>query len=142
MKHFFLDTNILIDFLVDRKPFSDQAAILFQSANNNEVRLYVAAISFNNVYYIVRQVHSHAKTMGLIKTLAQYVEIVAIDGAILKKAIASDFKDFEDAIQSFAAESVADIELIVTRNLKDFKKSNLPVFAPESAIALMALREK
>lgn len=139
MKHFFLDTNILIDFLADRKPFSDQAAILFQSAKNNEVRLYVAAISFNNVYYIVRQVHSHTKTINLIKTLAQYVEIIAVDSAILKKAIASDFKDFEDAIQSFAAESIAEVELIVTRNLKDFKKSNLPVFAPESAIELMTM---
>lgn len=139
MKHFFLDTNILNDFLADRKPFSDQAAILFQSAKNNQVRLYVAAISFNNVYYIVRQVHSHTKTMGLIRTLAQYVEIVAVDSVILKKAIASDFKYFEDAIQNFAAESIAEVELIVTRNLKDFKKSNLPVFAPESATELMAL---
>ena len=139
MKHFFLDTNILIDFLADRKPFSDQAAILFQAANNKEARLYVAAISFNNVYYIVRQVNSHAKTMGLIKTLEKYVEIVTIDGAILKKAMASDFKDFEDAIQSFAAESVAEIELIVTRNMKDFKKSKLPVFSPESAIKLLSL---
>lgn len=139
MKHFFLDTNILIDFLADRKPFSDQAAILFQSSKNNRVKLYVAAISFNNVYYVVRQVHSHTKTIDLIKTIAQYVEIIAIDGTILKKAMASDFKDFEDAIQSFAAESIAEVEVIVTRNLKNFKKSNLPVFSPESAIELMNL---
>ena len=139
MKHFFLDTNILLDFLIDRKPFADQAALLFQAAADNEVKLYVAAISFNNIYYIVRQVHSHTKAMGLIKTLAQYVEIVAIDGVILEKAIASDFKDFEDAIQSFAAESVAAIELIVTRNIKDFKKSNLPIFSPESAVELLTL---
>ncbi|WP_114783045.1 type II toxin-antitoxin system VapC family toxin [Botryobacter ruber] len=139
MKHFFLDTNILLDFLIDRKPFADQAALLFQAAADSKVKLYVAAISFNNIYYIVRQVHAHAKTIGLLKTLAEYVEIVAIDGVILNKAIASDFKDFEDGIQGFAAESVAAIELIVTRNIKDFKKSNLPVFSPESAAELLNL---
>lgn len=124
MRHFFLDTNILLDFLIDRKPFSDQAAILFQLATSNKVKLYVAAISFNNVYYIIRQVHSHAKAMELIKALERYVEIIAVDSAILRKAIASEFKDFEDAIQNFAAESVAEIEMMVTRNLKDFKKAS------------------
>jgi len=123
VRHFFLDTNILIDFLIDRKPFSDQAAVLFQLATFNEVKLYVAAISFNNVYYVVRQVHSHPKTMEFIRTLEQYVEIIAVDSTISKKAIASDFKDFEDAIQSFAAAFIAENEIIVTRNIKDFKKA-------------------
>lgn len=139
MKHFLLDTNVLIDFLIDRKPFSEQAATLFQLAKANEAKLYVAAISFNNIYYIVRQVQTHTKTIELLKNLSQFVEIVAVDTFVLSNAMTSDFKDFEDAIQSFAAESVSEIEAIVTRNLKDFKKSNLPVFAPETAIAIVGL---
>jgi predicted nucleic acid-binding protein len=137
VKHFFLDTNILLDFLTDRKPYSEQAATLFQRSRNKEVILYVAAISFNNIYYIVRQVQTHAKAVELLKGLAQLVEIIAVDDAVLKKALASDFKGFEDAIQSFAAESVPEINAIVTRNQKDFKKGNLPVLAPESALTLL-----
>lgn len=74
--------------------------------------------------------------MELIKKLETLVQIIAVDSFIIKSAIASEFKDFEDAIQSFAAESVSNIEAIITRNLKDFNKSNLPIFAPEAAIGL------
>lgn len=139
MKHLFLDTNILLDFLTDRQPFSEQAATLFQFAKDGKVKLYVAAISFNNIYYIVRQVQTHSKIIELLKSLAQLVEIIAVDDSVLKSALASDFKDFEDAIQSFAAESIPEMEAIITRNQKDFKKSNLPVFTSESAIALLNL---
>lgn len=137
MKHFFLDTNILLDFLTDRKPFSEQAATLFQKSKEKQVKLYVAAISFNNIYYIVRQVQTHAKTIELLKGLAQLVEIIAVDETVLQQALNSDFKDFEDAIQSYAAESITEIDGIVTHNQKDFKKSNLPVLGPDNAIALL-----
>ena len=137
MKNLFLDTNILIDFLADRKPFSESAAVLFQLSADQKIQLYVAAVSISNVYYIVRQVHSHAKTIELLRLLQQYVTVVPVDGAILTKATNSNFKDFEDAIQSFAAESEPEIEAIVTRNLKDFKLSNLPVFAPDVIINLL-----
>jgi predicted nucleic acid-binding protein len=137
MKNLFLDTNILIDFLADRKPFSEPAAILFQLSADHKIKLFVAAVSISNVYYVVRQVQSHAKTIELLRLLQQYVEVVPVDGLILNKATNSGFKDFEDAIQSFAAESVPEIEAIITRNLKDFKKSNLPVFAPDVVINLL-----
>ena len=139
MKHFFLDTNILLDFLTDRKPFSEKAAILFQMSKDGQVKLYVAAISFNNIYYIVRQVQTHAKTIELLKGLAQLVNIKAVDNTVLHQALNSDFKDFEDAIQIYAAESITEIDGIVTRNQKDFKKGKLPVLAPEAAIALVSL---
>ncbi len=139
MKHFFLDTNILLDFLTDRKPFSEQAATLFQFAKDDQVKVYVAAISFNNIYYIVRQVQTHAKTIELLKGLAELVQVIEVDGSVLKQALNSRFKDFEDAIQVFAALSVPEIEAIITRNQKDFKQSELPVLAPDSAIALIKL---
>src|SRR5690606_34429495 len=100
-----------------RKPFSEPAAILFQLSADQKIKLFVAAVSISNVYYVVRQVHLHAKTIELLRLLQQYVEVVPVDGPILNKATNSDFKDFEDAIQSFAAESVPEIEAIVTRNL-------------------------
>ena len=139
MKHFFLDTNILLDFLTDRKPFSEQAATLFQLSKEGKVKLYVAAISFNNIYYIVRQVQTHSKTIELLKGLAQLVEIIAVDNSVLQQALNSDFKDFEDAIQSFSAETISEMHGIITRNQKDFKKSKLPVLGPESAIAMLNL---
>lgn len=139
MKHYFLDTNILLDFLTDRKPFSEQAALLFQLAKNGQIKLHVAAISFNNIYYIVRQVQNHTKTIELLKSLAQLAEIIAVNDTVLKQALSSGFKDFEDAVQNFAAASISDMEAIITRNQKDFKNSDLPVLSPESAIALVNL---
>lgn len=137
MRHFFLDTNVVIDFLADRKPFSDYAAALFQSLENGRATLYVASLSFNNVYYIIRQVHGHKKALQLITLLECLVEIAPVGPTTIKDAIASAFKDFEDAIQSFAAESVPEIDAIVTRNFKDFSKSKLPVISPEAALALL-----
>ena len=77
------------------------------------------------------------ETIELLKGLAQLVEIIGVEKMILGKALSSDFKDFEDAIQYFAADSITEMDGIITRNQNDFKKSKLPVLAPADAIALL-----
>ena len=137
MKNIFIDTNVIIDFLADRQPFSDDAAILFQLAKENKINVYVAAISFNNTYYILRQVTSHKRSLKLILELEEYVGIQETNRIILKKALKSNFNDFEDAIQYYSAEQLGNIDIITTRNLRDFKKSEIPVLSPETTIKLI-----
>ena len=137
MKNIFIDTNVIIDFLADRKPFSEYAAILFQLAEENKINVYVAAISFNNTYYILRQVASHKKSLKLILELEEYVGIQETNRNILIKALKSDFNDFEDAIQYYSAEQLGKIDIITTRNLRDFKKSEIPVISPETTVKLI-----
>ena len=137
MKKVFIDTNVIIDFLADRNPFSEYAAILFQLAKENKIKIYVSAISFNNTYYILRKATSNNKALSLISEIEEYVGIQETNRTILRKAIKSDFNDFEDAIQYFSAVQIGTIDIITTRDLKDFKRSELPVLSPETTVKLL-----
>ncbi len=137
MKHIFIDTNVIIDFLADRSPFSEYAAILFQLAKENKIKIFISAISFNNTYYIIRKVTSHKKALKLISEIEEYVGIQETNRNILRKSIKSDFIDFEDAIQYFSAVQLGKIDIITTRDLKGFKKSELPVLSPETTVKLL-----
>ena len=135
MKHLFLDTNIVIDFLADRKPFSLFAAKLFNFSILGKAKIYISAISYNNIYYILRQSHSSVEAIKLLNELSEMTEITDVTKAIIKKSLKSDFKDFEDAIQYNCALSLTKVDFIVTRDTKDFKKSSLSVMTPEEAVS-------
>ena len=137
MKHIFIDTNVIIDFLADRHPFSDYAAMLFQLAKENRIKVHISAISFNNTYYILRKVTSHKNALNLLSEIEEYVGVQETNREIIRKAIKSNFKDFEDAIQYYSAVLIGNIDIITTRDLKDFKKSELPVLSPETTIKLL-----
>ncbi|CAN5304149.1 PIN domain-containing protein [soil metagenome] len=137
MNNIFLDTNVIIDFLADRKPFSEFAAAIFTLADNEAIKIYASAITFNNVYYIIRQISSHKKALALLSDLESMVDIIEVNKVIIKQALHSDFRDFEDAIQYMCALTNDKIEFIVTRNHKDFKKRQLPVFSPEIAFGIL-----
>ena len=137
MKNIFLDTNIVIDFLADRKPFSLFAAKLFNFSILGKVKIYVSAVSYNNIYYILRQSHSNVETVKLLDELSEMTEIADVTKSIVKKSLKSDFKDFEDAIQYNCALSLTKVDFIVTRDTKDFKKSTLSIMTPEEAVSLL-----
>lgn len=137
MRQIFIDTNVIIDFLADRSPFSEYAAILFQLAKEKKIKIFISAVSFNNTYYILRKVTSHKKALSLISEIEDYVGIQETNRKILRKAIKSNFNDFEDAIQYYSAIELGAIDIITTRNSKDFKKSELPVLSPETTVKLL-----
>ena len=137
MKHIFLDTNVLIDFLADRKPFSMDAAKLFDYSFKRKVNIYVASVSYNNIYYILRQSCSHTETIKILTELQEWTEAVDVSKDIIRKALKSEFKDFEDAIQYFCAKALNKIDCIVTRDTKDFKTSLLPTLTPKEALTMI-----
>lgn len=137
MKHIFLDTNVLIDFLSDRKPFSLEAAQLFNYSFKKKVHIYVAAVSYNNIYYILRQLCSHAETIKILAELQEWTETVDVSKDVIRKALKSEFKDFEDAIQYQCAKTLNKIDCIVTRDTKDFKSSTLPTMTPKEALTMV-----
>lgn len=137
MKHVFLDTNVLIDFLSDRKPFSLDAAKLFNYSFKKKISIYVAAVSFNNIYYILRQSCSHLETIKILNELQEWTEVVDVSKEVIKKSLNSEFKDFEDAIQYNCAKTLSKIDCIVTRDTKDFKKSSLPTLTPKEALTII-----
>jgi predicted nucleic acid-binding protein len=134
MIHLFLDTNIVIDFLTDRKPFSESAAKLFDYSVKGKVKLSLAAVSYNNIYYIIRKLTSHKEALRTMKILDEITETIDTTASSIKSALNSEFKDFEDAIQYYAAKENPTLNGIVTRNPSDFKLSKLPIWTPEQAI--------
>lgn len=137
MKNIFLDTNVVIDFLADREPFSQLAARVFNYSVEGKVKLFISAVSYNNIYYIIRQSLTNIATIKLLDELSELAEITDISKAIIKKSLKTDFKDFEDAIQYNCALTIPKLDAIVTRDTKDFKKSIVPVLTPEEAISLI-----
>ena len=130
MTDIFIDTDVIIDFITDRQPFSGEAASLFNSIDNGKVKGYTSALSYSNLYYVLSKYAPHKKVIALLNELSELVGILKVDDSIVKAALASDFKDFEDAIQYYTALGNKRINVIITRNVKDYKKSSLPVMTP------------
>ncbi len=127
MKKLFIDTNIVIDLLSKREPFYKESAELFSLADENNISLCISSLTIANVNYILlRQLNSN-KAKEVLRKLRLIVKILSLDDKIVDIALNDDsFKDFEDSLQYFTAlENSQDI--IITRNLKDFKASKLPV---------------
>jgi predicted nucleic acid-binding protein len=137
VKHIFLDTNVLIDFLADRQPLSLEAAKLFNYSFTNKVTLYVSVISYNNIYYILRRSSSHLDSIKILSELQEWTETIAVTKEIIRKSLTSDFRDFEDAIQYNSAKSISKIDCIVTRDTKDYKISSISIFTPKEALTII-----
>ena len=135
MKHVFMDTNVVIDFLTNRQPFLLDAAILFDMAVKVQIKIYISALSYGNIYYVLKRSFVNSMAISLLNELAEMTEIVDVTKAIIRQSLKTDFKDYEDAIQYYCALSIEDINFIVTRDTKDFKKSALAILTPAEAVA-------
>ena len=126
MKKLFVDTNIVIDLLSRREPFFEESASLFSLADKKVIELSVSSLTIANTSYtLLRQTDSN-KAKAILRKLRLIVKILPLDDKIVGLALNDDtFSDFEDGLQHFSAlENNQDI--IITRNLKDFKNSKLP----------------
>lgn len=132
MSHVFIDYDVLLDVLTGRLPFSLEAAAIFTLIEKEQLNGHASSLSFSNLYYVLRKHASHDRIIKSLGKLSDMIEIMNVDRDIVKSALKSGFKDFEDALQSFTAQSDPNIELILTRNIKDFQKSDLPVMTPET----------
>lgn len=137
MKNLFLDTNIIIDLLGDRKPFSTSAASLFNLGEKGVVNLYISALSYSNIYYVLRKDYSHKEMIIILKDIELILKTLDVTEQIISQSIQSDFKDFEDSIQYYTSLSNKKIEAIITRNVKDYKKSELAILTPDEALKII-----
>src|SRR5690554_2780228 len=114
MKTVFVDTNILIDLLADRRPFSKFAIEIFDLATKNKVNLFTSSHSIATTHYLLKRHIKEKELRAVIYSLLDLIEVISIDHSIIKKSLLSDHKDFEDAIQIFAASTIKDLDFIVT----------------------------
>ena len=139
MKRVLFDTDVLLDFLFDRKPFSDHTLKLLLACQDKKMIGFLTPVIFSNMYYILRQQSSHTYVKEKLDVLLSILRVLLMSEQTVHLALNSSFKDMEDALQYFSALKNADVDAILTRNTKDFKKSAIPVFLPSEWIAVMGI---
>ena len=125
-KHYLVDTNVVIDMLLDRED-ADAACAVFDGAERGDYYLHICALSFTTLFYSLRKVLSREDRIYALAQLREAMEVAEVDGNVIDMALKSGWKDFEDAVQNFSAVLNPQISAIITRNTKDFKDSSLEV---------------
>ena len=137
MTKVFVDADVCLDLLSGRMPFNKAAELLFTLADTSKIKIFVSAISFSNIDDVLLSQYSAVHSRQVIAKFKTLVNVLPVDSKTIDLAIASDFDDFEDAIQySCAIEN--SISTIITRNVKDYKKASISVLTPESFLAIFA----
>jgi len=134
-KKVFVDTDIIYDLLAKRDPFYSAAARLFTLADEGKVQIFISALSLANIHYLVSKQQSESQAKQILRKFKVLVRITPLTEKIIDLALNSEFEDFEDAIQYFSALQ-NDIEILLTRNLKDYKKAQISVLTAQDFINL------
>lgn len=132
MKRIFIDTNVMIDLLARRAPFYEEAKLIFSLVDIGRYTAVIAPISFSTAAYLLGRKLSFEELSKQLRDFSSIVEIANIDERIVRKSlsVSSQFHDIEDAMQHYAAIQ-ADCNCIITRNIKDFIHSDIPVYTPK-----------
>jgi len=136
MNRVFADTDVILDFLLGREPFIEAITQIMQRAAEGELEVCVSSLTINNLHYIISRLQTRRKALTKIRQLLKLVSVENIGAAAISNAAASKFKDFEDAVQHFCAIE-AGHKLIITRNVKDFKESELGVLTPDEFVSTL-----
>jgi predicted nucleic acid-binding protein len=131
-----IDTNVLLDVIQDRKPYSVSAARVWKLVEDRAIVGYVSAISFNNVFYIARKQAGSEKALEAVRLIRRVFQIVALDDQVIDRALTVSGNDFEDALQAAAALHVT-ADYLVTRNTSDFASLGVPFVTPEEFLAIV-----
>lgn len=130
------DTNVILDVLLDREPFADDAAVLLAKVERSEISGFICATTVTTIHYLATKALGPKAAAKHIQTLLSLFVIAPVNRVVLEDAVAAKFADFEDAVL-WAAASHAGAKYIVTRNIGDFKNATLPVFEPREFLNVL-----
>lgn len=134
MKKVLCDINVILDILLLREPFHRPAAVLFGALERGEARGYLCAVSFPTLHYLLaKHVGTIAATQSLNK-IRTIFRVAPVDEKVIDLALASNIRDFEDAVQYYSASRVG-ADVLITRNKKDCPVRGIPVLTPEEYLA-------
>ncbi len=131
----YLDTNIVLDLLSKREAFYLSASQLFTLADKKQVNLFVSSLSFSIIHFILSKQIGNEKAKEVLRNFKVLVTVLSVDDKIIELALNSHFPDFEDAIQYYCAIE-NNIEIIITRNIKDYKKSQISVMTADEFLKI------
>lgn len=134
------DTNVVLDVLIDREPFSTVAAHLFSSVERGEITGYLCATTITTIHYLAGKVVGARQAAEEIRKLLMLFKIAPVNQNVLASALRLEFPDFEDAVLHEAARHVR-AQGLVTRDLHGFKRVKIPVYAPEEYLLILKARK-
>lgn len=132
MDRVLFDTDVLLDFFFDRVPFSNYIAKVLNLCKEKQIEGFTTPLIIANTYYLLRKTAKHDVVINKLNQLMNIIDITEMNKNVVLKSLNSNFKDFEDALQNYSAVENRNIKVILTRNIKDFKYSELAILTPES----------
>lgn len=134
MKKIFLDSDVILDLLLDREPYNNDIAEIIESSIANKITLCISAVSITNLNYIIGRIENKNSADKKTAKILQIVRVESVTESAIKKSINSKFNDFEDGVQNFCAKE-SKHKIIITRNTKDYKESDLAIFTPKEYLS-------
>lgn len=135
MKNIFIDSDVILDVLTERKPFYSESRKLFDVIEKKLISAYTSTLIIANLHCIICKAKSKKTADTTIQKLITIIRIVAFKEEDIINSINSRFNDFEDGIQNYAA-ARNNMECLITRNVKDYKHANLPIYSPEEILQI------
>lgn len=132
------DTNVILDLLLDRKPFVEHAQALFEKVEAGKIEGYIGATTVTTLDYLLSKSLSAKETTHILKKILKLFEVAPVNRLILEDALDSGFIDFEDAVLHAAAIHCG-VQAIVTRDEKGFSKAKLAIYSPEELLNALSL---
>jgi len=129
----FLDSDVLLDLLLGREPFLEDIKWILELSLNNKYKLYTSSLVIANIHYLISKTLNTTHAFDKADKLLTFLKILNVGENEVRSSISSKFKDFEDGIQNFCAFN-SNMEIIITRNIKDFKHSKLSILTPKEFI--------
>jgi predicted nucleic acid-binding protein len=133
MKKLFLDTNVLLDILQKREPHYQSSSELLSQIARGKHKGFASVLTFSSIYYTLCRDMSAKDAVRNIHKISTFVEMLTVSAEMGKKALSSEITDYEDALQYLCAKANR-ADYIVTRNKKDFIKSEVEVASPQEIL--------
>ena len=136
-----IDTNVVLNVLLRREPFSETAAEVLNPTQRDDVREYVFASAITDIYYIAnKQLKDRAAVRNLLERLLKIVSVAAVSEQEIRNALNLTWADFEDSVQ-YSVALLNEMDGIVTRNPDDYQEANMRIWLPDQALELFAVNE-
>lgn len=134
-KNVLLDTDVILDVILKREPFFKNSRMVFHACEKLKLNGFTTPVMLSNLAYMLKPAGTKSQVLEIISSLIEFLEIIGQKKSTVLAALESDFTDFEDALQHFAATENGSIQAIITRNTKDYKHSQIPVFTPKEFLS-------
>ncbi len=131
----FIDTDVLLDLLLQRKPFYIEAAHVLSLCEEKSILGFSSSLILANIYYIIRRLKDKKTAILSVKKLRELLTILSVGDREIGESLNSKFSDFEDGIQFYTALRYK-VDYFMTRNIRDFREASLPALNPQQFLIL------